>query len=118
MTTIEEIKEKLSSQSVDAIIMHHSLTTKKLAHLVCIEALKNINGDFYGFLGAYNDGMDALCEVQGFLESKKMKEQAQYFYSAFNGAWDLINLQLRDEFIAEHQDIVNSIDEILRTHKF
>jgi hypothetical protein len=118
MATLEQIKAKLSSCSVDAIIMYHTLTSKKLAHIVCIEALKNIDGDFYGFLGAYNDGMDALCEVQDFLEPVKMKEQAQLFFSAFNGAWDLITPKMRDEFIAEHQAIVDSIDGILRQHKF
>jgi hypothetical protein len=117
MTTPEEISQKLKC-GVDALIMHHTLNKKKKAHTVCIESLKNINGDFWGFLDAYNDGMDALCEVQDFLEPEAMRQQVTYFYSAFGGCWELITLKMRDDFIEEHLKIIATIDEIIKAHKF
>ena len=118
MVTIDEIQVKLTSYSVDALIMHHILVKKKSLHLTCINALKNIDGGFYGFIDAYNDGMDALCEVQDFLEPVAMRNQVQIFFNAFGGAWHSITPKIADEFIDEHQMIINTIDEVLRTHKF
>lgn len=118
MTSIKRIKNLLSEYDVDSLIVHHEVTKKRKAHILCIEALKKINGEFLGFLTAYNECISHLCEVQKFLEPIKMRNQIQTFFDGFNDKWTLFDEKVRDRFIEEHLSIIKSIDEVLKVQEF
>lgn len=120
MTTPEEISVKQSSsENVVRTKMFYTLRRMKKAHSECIASIESINNEDNGYHHLDAEScIEPLCEVQDFLEAKAMDVQLKFFLFASNQCDIFITPETKEEFIREHQSIIESIDVMLARAKF
>jgi hypothetical protein len=120
MMTPEEISVKQSSpENVVRIKMFYTLMRMKKAHSVCIASIESVGDGGVGYHHLDADScIEPLCEVQDFLEAKAMDVQLKFFLFAGNQCDIFITPETKEEFIREHQTIIESIDVMLARSKF
>jgi hypothetical protein len=115
MTTVEEIMSKMvCSDNVVRAMTNRSIQKKKQSHLDCISAIGVINsGNGWDYIDV-GECIGVLCDVQDYLEPEVMLEQLKFFIFASNCHDIIITQKMKDDYIAQHQAIIDSINGVFK----